>query len=142
MPNTNTTTLPIEFVREIATALSGTSVADFDDADFAALPAQCQVRATFAMSHDPEDVEDAVNSAWSHPESAQHIDAIAVLRGNGVATARYSAISAALGRKVNGSFFVTVNTCSKLPPGTVSIILLAISHSQSTKPAVLRPSQS
>lgn len=134
MHDANAQTLPIEFVRDIFTAMAGTNAADFDDADFAALPAQVQISAFFGTSHGPTDVQTAVSSAFPYPAGTQHVDALVAVRCNGLDMTRYQAISDALRRKVTGSLFICINPKSTtLPPGTASIILLAISPGSQTK---------
>lgn len=134
MHNTNAPTLPIEFVRNIFTAMAGTNVADFDDADFAALPAQVQVSAFFGTYYGPSDVQTAVSSAFPYPAGTQHVDALVAVHCSGLDMTRYKAISDALRRKVPGSLFISVNPkSSTLPPGSASIILLAISPGSQTK---------
>ncbi|MDP1525685.1 MAG: hypothetical protein Q8M20_07735 [Rhodocyclaceae bacterium] len=139
MQYTNANTLPIEFVRDIFASLSGSNVADFDEADFAELPAQCPVSATFGISHSLNDIEDAVSSAFPYPAGTQR-DALVAVHCNGLDMTRYQALSDALRRKVPGSLFISVNPKSNtLPPGTASIILLAISPGNKTKKPLSHP---
>lgn len=134
MQHTNATTImPIAFVRDIISAMSGTNVVDFDDADFDALPAQGHVSASFVVSQNSSDAEHAVNSAWPYPSGAQNVDAIIVVRGNGIMTAHYNAISDALRRKVSGSLFISVSKSSTLPTGAASILIFALSHNKAKK---------
>lgn len=122
--------LPMEDVRDIFATLTGTKVADFEAADVAALLSQGQVTASFGISRSPGDVEFAVNSAWPYPAGAPHVDAVVVVRGNGMNVARYTEIQGELRRKMHGtsSLFISVSSSDALPPGAVSIILLAIAH--------------
>lgn len=140
MQNTDATTLPIEWVHHIYANLAGSNAVDFDVDDFAVLPAQCQVSASFGISHDLNDIEDAVNAVWSYPAGTQHVDALVAVHCNGLDMTRYQALSDALRRKVPGSLFISVNPqSSTLPPGTASIILLAISPGNQTKKPLSQP---
>lgn len=130
----DTHALPLEFVREIFAALSGTTVVDFDEEDFSStLPATVTVSAFFGTSHCPTDVQQAVNSAFPYPAGPQQrVDALVVVRGNGLDISRHAAIQDALRRKVHGSLFISVSKSNTLPPGTASIILLAL-HNKTKK---------
>lgn len=129
----DTNALPLDFVRDIYAALAGTAAA-FDADDFSTLPAQVTVSAFFGTSHCHTDVQHAVNSAFPYPAGLQQrVDALVVVRGNGVDLARYNAIQDALHRKVHGALLISVSRSSTLPPGTASIILLAISHNKTKK---------
>lgn len=131
----NTNVLPLEFVRDIYAALAGTA-ADFDADDFATLPALCQIRAFFGTSHGPNDIQSAVNSAFPYPAGTR-VDALVVVRGKGIDMGRFQAIQNALRTKMHytSSLFLSVagGKGSTLPPGTASIILLAISHNKTKK---------
>ena len=130
----DTHALPPDFVREIYAALAGTTVADFDAEDFSStLPATVTVSAFFGTSHCPTDVQQAVNSAFPYPAGTQRVDALVVVRGNGLDVSRLSAIQDALHRKVPGSLFISVSKSSTLPPGTAAILLLALSHNKAKK---------
>lgn len=129
----NTTTLPIEFVRDIYAALAGKNAVDFDADDFSALPAQCEVSASFGVSHTLNDTASAVDSAWPYPAGTQHVDALVVVRGNGMDMARYKSIQGELRHRLHdtSTLLISVNQCGTLPPGAVSIILLVIARKSS-----------
>lgn len=132
MHDTNAPTLPIEFARDIFTAMAGTNVADFDDADFAALPAQGQVSASFVISHGPNDIKQAVDTAWPYHAGTRNIDALVVVRGNGMNMDHFKTIQHELRSKLHdtSTLLISVSKSNTLPPGTVSIILLAIAHNK------------
>lgn len=128
MPNPNATTLPIEFLRDILEAMSGSNAGKIDDADFAALPSPCQVSASFGISHGQHDIEHALETAWPYPAGTQHAALFAVVRGNGVDMARHKAILGELSRKVQDPsvLFYSSSKSNTLSPGTASISLFAI----------------
>ncbi len=130
MPNPNATTLPIEFLRDIFEAMSGSNAGKIDDADLAALPSPCQVSVSFGISHDQHDIEHALETVWPYPESTQHAALFAVVRGNGVEMARHKAIFGELSRKVQdtSALFYSSSKSNTLSPGTASISLFAIAH--------------
>jgi hypothetical protein len=140
MQNTNANILPIEFVRHIYADVAGRNAVGFDADDFAALPAQCNVSAFFGVSNSLNDTASAVDSTWPYPAGTQHVDALVAVHCNGLDMTRYKAISDALSRKVPGALFISVNPkSSTLPPGTASIILLAISPGNQSKKPLSQP---
>ncbi len=128
MQTTHATTVPIEVVRDIFSTLSGASVADFDEADFAVLPPVCQLSASFGLSRSIDDIDLAVEMAWPHPVGAQPLDALVVVRANGLEIMRFREIQRRLRSKMHdtSSVFICVSQSSTLPHGMVSITTLAI----------------
>jgi hypothetical protein len=139
MQNTNATIMPFAFVRDIFSAMSGTNV-DFDDADFDALPRAGHVSASFVVSHNSSDVAQAVNSAWPYPAGAQNVDALVVVRGNDMDMVRYKALQGELRRRMHetSTLLISFSPSGTLPTGTISIILLAISHNQTKSQPYLK----
>lgn len=124
------TTLPIEVVRDIFSSLSGKNAADFDEADFALLPPHCRICASFGISHGLDDIDHAVETAWPYPVGTPQLDALVVVRANGMNMARYREIQRQLHSKMNDGNLLFVRVCpsNSLPHGIVSITILAIAH--------------
>lgn len=121
-------TMPIAVARDLFSALSGTNSADVDEADFAVLPPHCQISASFGISHCLNDIDHAVETAWPYPVGVLQLDALVVVRANGMDMARYSDIHRQLRCRMHArsSLFVSVSKSNTLPPGMVSITILAI----------------
>lgn len=123
-------TVPIEVVRELFSAMSGETTVDFDEADFAALPPHCEIRASFGISRGQDDIDHAVETAWPYPVGTQQIDALVAVRANGMDIVRVREIQRQLHRKMhdNSSLFISFGNSNKLPHGMVFITALAITH--------------
>lgn len=123
-------TVPIEVVRELFSAMSGETTVYFDEADFAALPPHCEIRASFGLSRGQDDIDHALETAWPYPVGAQQIDALVVVRANGMEIERLREIRRLLHRNMhdNSSLFVSFGNSNKLPHGMVFITVLAIAH--------------
>lgn len=117
-----------EVVRDIFSTLSGANVTDFDEADFSVLPPVCQLSASFGLSRSIDDIDLAVEIAWPHPVGALPLDALVVVRANGLEMMRFREIQRRLRSKMNdtSSVFISVSQSSTLPHGMVSITTLAI----------------
>ena len=133
MKNSNITTLPVDFVRDILATLSATSTTGFETSDIDALLLQKgEVTASFGISRGLDDTKSAVRSAWPYEECEQRVDVIALVRGNGVNMVRIKAIHEELGSKMHdsSSLLISFRKSSVLPHETFSIIILAAAHDQ------------
>ena len=133
MKNSNATTVPVDFARDILATLSASSATGFETSDFDALLMQKrEVTASFGISRSFDDTKSAVSSAWPYQEGVRHVDVIALVRGNGVHMARIKAIQEELGRKMHDSSSLLFNfsKSSVLPQETFSIIILAAANDQ------------
>lgn len=92
MQTTHATTVPIEVVRDLFSTLSGGNVADFDEGDFAVLPRICQLSTSFGLSRSLDDTDLAIEMAWPHPVGALPLDALVVVRANGLEMVRFRGI--------------------------------------------------
>lgn len=128
MQTTHATTVPIEVVRDLFSTLSGGNVADFDEGDFAVLPRICQLSTSFGLSRSLDDIDLAIEMAWPHPVGALPLDALVVVRANGLEMVRFREIQRRLRSKMNdnSSVFISVSQSPALPHGMVSITTLAI----------------
>lgn len=124
------TTLPIEVALDIFSSLSGKNAADFDEADFAILPPHCQFSTSFGISHSQDDIDHAVETAWPYPVGTPQLDALVVVRANGMKMARFSEIHRQLRSKMHdsSSLFISVSKSNILEPGMASVTIFAIAH--------------
>lgn len=130
------TTLPIDAVRDIFSALSGMNAVYFDEANFAALPPNCQISTSFGISHGLNDINHAIETAWPYPVRTPQLDALVVVRANGMAMASFREILRQLRGKMHDSSLLCVNVTKSniLPPGMVFITILAIAHPWGVSP--------
>ena len=133
MKNSNATTVPVDFARDILATLSASSATGFETSDIdALLPQRGEVTASFGISRSFDDTKSAVSFAWPYQESVREVDVIALVRGNGVNIARIKEIHEELGRKMHdsGSLLFNFSKSSVLPKQTFSIIIFSAASDQ------------